>query len=79
MTEPRWDAIPTDEEILLARSVLVRMARAIHPSDETFAVWGGLVEARRVLTASVHYLASHRGHTRHFLRLWNQMLRQDNR
>lgn len=74
-TDPRWDQIPTDEEILLARSVLVRMSRAI--SVEEQFLWGGLVEARRILTVSIHYLSGFPGHTRHYQRLWNQMLDQD--
>lgn len=76
MTEPKWDQIPTDEEILLARSVLKRMSRAIDPYAAP-DVWGGLVEARRTLTVSVSYLSDHWGHVRHYRRLWNQMLKQD--
>ena len=78
MNEPKWDQIPTDEEILLARSVLTRMHRAIGVErGEPSAIWGGLVEAKRMLTVSVHYLSAFPGHTRHYRKLWNQMLDQD--
>lgn len=77
--EPDWDKIPTDEEIMLARSVLMRMSRALPFSDPDYAeVWGGLVEARRMLTVSVSLLSSFRGHYRHYNHLWLMMLAQDN-
>jgi hypothetical protein len=75
--EPTWADIPSDGELLIARAVLSRLHRAIPVTDSE--VWGGLVEAKRMLTVSVHYLANHRGHTRHYLRLWHEMLKQDDR
>jgi hypothetical protein len=73
---PQWDKIPTDEEILLARSVLARMHRHAIPFEEE-TLWGGLVEAKRMLTISIHYLSGFPGHHRHYRKLWNQMLEQD--
>jgi hypothetical protein len=75
--EPNWDLVPTDEEILLARSVLRRMSHVVGESDEY--VWDGLVEARRMLTVSVDHLSSYDGHYRKYHGLWLKMLKQDDR
>ncbi len=80
MSEPDWDKVPTDEEILLARSVLKRMAWVVPFAEDEGrnpGVWSGLVEARRMLTVSVSYLSGFPGHKRHYHSLWLKMLEQD--
>jgi len=79
--EPDWESMPTDAELIMARETLKKLARAImyvqfaeQRHGEKQDLWGGLVEARRQLTVTMHYLAYR--HLR-YLDLWEKMLEMD--
>jgi len=76
---PRWDEVPSDEELLAARRTLQRLSSALFPisvgADANFDVWGGFVEARRMLTVAVSWLRD--WDDARFGPLWEKMLEQD--
>ena len=76
---PSWDEMPSDAELLAARRTLQRLSSALLPIsvgvDTNFDVWGGLVEARRILTVAVSWLRE--WDDARFGLLWEKMLEQD--
>ena len=76
---PRWDEMPSDQELLAARRTLMRFSSALFPvgvlSEPASDVWGGIVEARRILTVAVSWLRE--WDDARFGLLWEKMLEQD--
>ena len=72
--EPDQSKMPTNKELLAARLTLKRLSSAIYFNTFDPDVWGGVVEARRMLTIAIDYLA---GFDKKYRLLWKQMLEQD--